>query len=318
MTGPSPRTAEQTGRAAEMSEDRLEGRSSDFILDKWYVAGRLSEVRRGGSARMMICGRDLRLDRSFGDVITATSLSDGSRSFCRVREGLIWIFVASRPSRHEDAGPAPAFGGPKGKVRFMEKVVVPAHQDDAIYGLLDPAHTPFVHRSPLWRGDGVLKDKTKAFEPSDFGFTMVPHAPVNSDIYKLIGGAISVRIAFRLPGIRAEYIQNARHTVLGLTVLTPIDERSTALRQIFYWDTPILGVIRPFASLVARPFLNQDVNIMALRQKNLPYSVKGMLLGDPDRQFLWYLRLKKAWEASGRCPVRFRNPLEPTTLYWRS
>lgn len=54
-----------------------------------------------------------------------------------------------------------------------------------MYGLLDPAHTPLVHRSPMWRRNGILKEKRKAFEPSPFGFTKKPHAPVNSDIYKV-------------------------------------------------------------------------------------------------------------------------------------
>lgn len=304
-------------QVSESSPDQL-GISSDFILDKWYVAARLKEVRRGTDQPFTICGQACVIRRSAGDDCTAWWLADGREAPCRVSEDLIWLFVASPERRHADPGPVPTFGGPKGKVRFMEKVVIPAHQDDAVYGLLDPAHTPFVHRSPIWRGNGILKEKRKAFEPSPFGFTMQPHAPVNSDIYKVIGGAITVRIAFRLPGLRAEYIQNAKHTVLGLTALTPIDHESTALRQIFYWDTPVLGAIRPFASLFARPFLKQDVNIMALRRQNLPYGGKGLLVGDSDRQFLWYLKLKKAWESSGRCPKKFENPLKPAVLRWRT
>lgn len=292
------------------------GRDQGFILDKWYVAACLRELRRGRAKAATICALKVSLARK-GQSCTAR-LSDGSPLPCTVSEGLVWVFIASCDSRHADPGPVPVFSGPKGRVRFLEKVIIPAHQDDAIYGLLDPAHTPFVHRSPLWRGNGILKEKTKTFEPSEFGFTMMPHAPVNSDIYKLIGGAISVRIAFRLPGLRAEYIQNAKHTVLGLTALTPIDESHTELRQIFYWDTPILDLIRPFASLATRPFLEQDVEIMALRQKNLHFGGKGLLVGDSDRQFLWYLGLKKAWETSGRCRRTFRNPLKPETLRWRT
>ena len=289
-----------------------------FILDKWYVGARLTEVPKRAPMPFKICGRDIVLDRSSGQSCRARDASTGQDIPCAVSEDLIWMFIASEESRHADPGPVPEFNGPKGKVRFMEKVVIPAHQDDAVYGLLDPAHTPFVHRSPLWRGNGILKEKKKTFEPSHFGFTMMPHAPVNSDIYHLIGGAISVRIAFSLPGLRAEYIQNKKHCVLGLTALTPIDEHHTMLRQIFYWDTPILGAIRPFATLFARPFLNQDVNIMALRQKNLGYRGKGMLVGDSDKQFLWYLSLKKAWDASGRCRKSFENPLSPATLRWKT
>lgn len=292
--------------------------NSGFIQDKWYVAARLTEVPRRSTKPFKICGRDLLLTRDAKDQCSAQDAVNSINVPCTASEGLIWTFIAADDDAETTPGPVPKFGGPKGKVRFMEKVTIPAHQDDAVYGLLDPAHTPFVHRSPLWRGNGILKEKRKQFEPSPFGFTMMPHAPVNSDIYHLIGGAISVRIAFSLPGLRAEYIQNAKHCVLGLTALTPIDEQSTTLRQIFYWDTPILGAIRPFATFFARPFLNQDVNIMALRQKNMGYRGKGMLVGDSDKQFLWYLSLKKAWEASGRCHKSFENPLSPAVLKWKT
>lgn len=290
-----------------------------FIENIWYVAAAVTEVPLRGHQDTFICGRAVRLFRDSGGVRAVREAGRGKPMPCRVSEGLIWVFVSDRDDLAGSPDmPVPAFGGPKGRVRFMEKVVIPAHQDDAVYGLLDPAHTPFVHRSPIWRGSGVLKEKTKRFEPRPMGFTMTPHAPVNSDIYKIIGGAITVRIEFCLPGLRAEYISNARHTVLGLTALTPIDDRHTALRQIFYWDTPVLDLVRPFARLIARPFLQQDVNIMALRRENEAHAGKGMLMGDSDQQFLWYLNLKTAWVDSGYCPVRFDNPLKPATLRWKT
>lgn len=283
----------------------------------WYVAVPARELRRAGRLERTICDQPLGLSLD-DDCATAQPLAGGAPWPCRVSEDLVWVFFPHGDAGPGDPGPVPRFHGPRGKVRFVETVTIPAHQDDAVYGLLDPAHTPFVHRSPIWRGNGKLKEKAKRFEPSELGFTMTPHAPVNSDIYKLIGGAIRVRIAFRLPGLRAEYIQNAKHTVLGLTALTPIDARHTRLMQIFYWNSPILNLVRPFARFAARPFLQQDVDIMALRRENERFSGKGMLVGDSDRQFLWYLKLKKAWELAGRCPVSFSNPLEPETLYWRT
>lgn len=293
-----------------------------FIAGSWYVAATRCELPARQPFETRICGRPVTIEQTGGALRATCPDQPGDTIDIRESEGLVWIHVSDRGS---DNGPGPAsmavprFGGPKGRVRFLEQVEIPAHQDDAIYGLLDPAHTPFVHRSPIWRGNGKLKRKTKAFTPSDLGFTMTPHAPVNSDIYKLIGGAISVTIAFRLPGLRAEYITNSKHTVLGLTALTPIDARHTRLRQIFYWDTPVLNLVRPFARLAARPFLQQDVDIMALRRRNEPWAEsKGMLVGDSDRQFLWYLQLKKAWEKAGHCPHTFDNPLEPATLEWRT
>jgi hypothetical protein len=305
---------------SELADDagRAGPAAADYILDTWYVAAVASEVPSGGKLDLQICGRAVRLSRN-RDALRAEAGDGGGPLPCVLSEGLAWVFVESgRKPEGAALPPVPVFGGPKGRVRFVEKVVIPATQDDAAYGLLDPAHTPFVHRSPIWRGNGILKLKTKPFEPSEMGFTMMPHAPVNSDIYKIIGGAISVRIAFRLPGLRAEYISNSRHTVLGLSALTPIDARHTALRQIFYWNSPVLNLVRPFARLFARPFLQQDVDIMALRRANEAFGGKGMLIGGSDQQFLWYLQLKKAWAASGHDPARFENPLKPATLHWKT
>lgn len=310
---------------SELSADQMLGEQDrpgdvrpSFIRDQWYVAARLSELTGTAACRIPICGRLIDFRKTGDGGVFACCAESGDALPCEVSEDLVWVFVVSQ-ERAERLRPAvPVFGGPCGRVKFMEKVVIPAHQDDAVYGLLDPAHTPFVHRSPIWRGSGVLKEKTKKFEPGEMGFTMMPHTPVNSDIYHLIGGAITVRIYFRLPGLRAEYIQNQKHTVLGLTALTPIDAEQTALRQIFYWDTPVLSLIRPFASLIARPFLQQDVNIMALRSQNKAFGGKGMLVGDSDRQFLWYLQLKKAWAEARGCPKTFCNPMEPATLRWRT
>ncbi|MFN4183161.1 MAG: hypothetical protein ACK4M6_00120 [Hyphomonas sp.] len=287
--------------------------SHGFISNSWYVAACLRELPLRREVSVKICDLDVRLLWLGADSVTAHTV-DATALHCVIQEGLVWIFTGNDTP---EKGP-PEFGGPKGKVRFVEKVTIPAHQDDAIYGLLDPAHTPFVHKSPIWRGNGILKEKKKTFVPSELGFTMTPHAPINSDIYNLIGGSISVKIVFRLPGLRAEYISNRKHTVLGLTALTPIDEQSTALRQIFYWNSPVLNLVRPFARLVARPFLEQDVRIMALRKENAPYAGKGMLLGDSDQQFLWYLKLKRSWEAAQNTERGFTNPLEPATLRWRT
>lgn len=298
--------------------DRPGDTAATYIRDQWYVAARLNELRCGKLHRLSICGEAIDFLRLEAGSVKALKANGKTSLPCKVSEDLVWIFLASGDGARSPSTPVPVFGGPGGRIRFMEKVIIPAHQDDAVYGLLDPAHTPFVHRSPIWRGSGILKEKTKAFEPDDLGFTMMPHAPVNSDIYKLIGGSITVRIYFRLPGLRAEYIQNRKYTVLGLTALTPMDAERTILRQIFYWDTPILSLVRPFASLIARPFLEQDVNIMKLRHQNKAFGGKGMLVGDSDRQFLWYLQLKKAWADAGGCPRTFCNPLDPATLRWRT
>lgn len=293
--------------------------SGGFIADVWYVAATKGELKRSGHLELMVCGQMLRLSLAANGAAVAVNLSDGGAQLpCALSEDMVWVFWAAKDSAGSPRPPVPAFDAPGARVRFVENVVIPAHQDDAAYGLLDPAHTPFVHKSPLWRGNGVHKLKTKRFEPEGVGFTMMPHAPVNSDIYKLIGGAITVRIAFTLPGLRAEYISNDRHTVLGLTALTPIDERHTRLRQIMFWNSPVMDMLRPLVPLWAGPFLAQDVRIMRLRRENEDVAGKGMLLGESDRQFLWYLQLKKEWRAARAEGRPFLNPLEPATLQWRT
>jgi len=288
-----------------------------LMSDVWYVAAQSRNLKRGVPRDIPICNGILHLERRRDGSIDAHF--DGGPARVVESEDLVWYFHPGVNCPVNARAEPFRFGGPKGKVRFCENVVIPAHQDDAAYGLLDPAHTPFVHKSPLWRGNGVLKPKTKPFEPNDFGWTMMPHAPVNSDIYKLIGGQIGVRIEFRMPGLRAEYIENKAHTVLGLTALTPIDERHTRLRQIFYWNSPVLNLIRPLAPLAAGPFLKQDVNIMGLRRQNEAFNPgNGRLVGDSDKQFLWYLAHKKAWQKARAEGTAFVNPHKAQVLHWKT
>lgn len=288
-----------------------------LMSDVWYVAAQSRNLKRGAPRDIPICNGMLHVERQASGEIAANF--DDAPARVVESEDLVWYFHPGVKCPVNARTVPFKFGGPKGKVRFCENVVIPAHQDDAAYGLLDPAHTPFVHKSPLWRGNGILKTKTKPFEPNDFGWTMMPHAPVNSDIYKLIGGQIRVRIEFRVPGLRAEFIENKAHTVLGLTALTPIDDRNTRLRQIFYWNSPILDLLRPIVPLAAGPFLDQDVEIMALRRENEAFKPgKGTLVGDSDKQFLWYLAHKKAWQKARAEGVPFENPHKAQTLHWKT
>lgn len=284
----------------------------------WYVASPASRLRRHKPLNARICGNALTFHRHAADG-TASAIDEAGHpvTVCE-QDGLLWAFMGDAITP-EPAGPPPAFDGPgRGRVRFVEEALLPCHIDDAAYGLLDPAHGPYVHASPIWRSSKTLKDKAKDYVPSELGFTMVPHAPVNSKLYNIIGGSIRVTIAFRLPGLRVERIWNEKHTVLGVTALTPIDAGQTIIRQIFYWDTPILSAIRPFARLVTRPFLQQDVHIMALRQKGLAFGAKGMLIRDADQLFIWYQRIKKEIGEARAERRDFVNPVKPATLRWRT
>lgn len=293
------------------------GTTDGLLRDVWYVALPGRELKPGKPKTVRICALDLVLSRA-GDGTVSVIADTGPAPALAEQEGLIWVFIPEKPG-NQPGTPPPAFSGPGGtKVQFVEEALLPCHVDDAAYGLLDPAHGPYVHASPIWRSSKTLKDKAKAYEPSELGFTMVPHEPVNSKLYNIIGGSIRVSIAFRLPGLRIERIWNEKHTVLGLTALTPIDANRTIIRQIFYWDTPVLTAIKPIARFFSRPFLQQDVRIMALRQKGLAFGAKGMLIRDADQLFIWYQRIKKEIidaRAQGR---EFVNPVKPATLRWRT
>jgi phenylpropionate dioxygenase-like ring-hydroxylating dioxygenase large terminal subunit len=62
-------------------------------------------------------------------------------------------------------------------LRHVETLRLPTNIDDAVIGLIDPAHVTFVHRSWFWRSAKSLKLKRKQFEPVGLGFRMVRHKP---------------------------------------------------------------------------------------------------------------------------------------------
>lgn len=288
-----------------------------LLRGHWYVASPASKLKREKPLSARICGSAHTLHRNDNGAVSAIDEAGDPVTVCE-QDGLLWVFIADAITP-EPASPPPAFEGPGGgRVRFVEEALLPCHIDDAAYGLLDPAHGPYVHASPIWRTSKTLKDKAKCYEPSELGFTMVPHAPVNSKLYNIIGGSIRVSIAFRLPGLRIERIWNEKHTVMGVTALTPIDAGQAIIRQVFYWDTPILTAIRPVARLFTRPFLQQDVHIMALRQKGLAFGASGMLIRDADQLFVWYQRIKKELSEARAEGRSFVNPVKATTLRWRT
>lgn len=235
--------------------------------------------------------------------------------------GLVWMYRA-RAGR-DDATPAvppPETGLPpalRPKIIVRENAEGP--YDEAVIGLVDPAHTPFVHRQWWWREGAGLKDKTKTFEPTPFGFRMPAHAPSsNSRIYKFLGGAPTTEIEFRLPGLRFETIRTGRRTILGLTAMTPTDAGRTDITHVIFWDLPLLTLLQPVAQRMAENFLAQDGAILRAQNLNLSRAAhRPLYVGDPDEPAKWYLRLKRAY--AERAPgAPFVNPIAGGTLRWRT
>lgn len=235
--------------------------------------------------------------------------------------GLLWIYRAEQ-GREAAAPetPAPDIGLPKSfRPRIVVRERAEGPYDEAVIGLVDPAHTPFVHRQWWWREGAGLKEKTKTFEPTSLGFKMPAHAPSsNSRIYKFLGGAPTTEIEFRLPGLRLETIRTGARTILGLTAITPTEAGAADIHHMIFWDLPLLTVIQPIAQGMAENFLAQDGGILRAQNLNLSRAPhRPLYLGDPDEPAKWYLRLKRAWgERTPGAP--FVNPIAGGALRWRT
>jgi phenylpropionate dioxygenase-like ring-hydroxylating dioxygenase large terminal subunit len=228
--------------------------------------------------------------------------------------GLLWIWYgAGAPTL-----PPPDIGLPAALTPKTSTIIeTQGPFDEAVVGLVDPAHTPTVHKQWWWREGRPRADKTKAFEPTALGFKMSAHAPSsNSLIYKALGGAPTTEIECRLPALRLEHVRTKTRRVLALTAMTPGEEGATRIVHLLFWDILLFDLIRPVAQKMADDFLAQDGAILRLQNENLRRGAhRPLYLGDADEPAKWYFALKRAW---GRDGAGFVNPLRPATLSWRT
>jgi phenylpropionate dioxygenase-like ring-hydroxylating dioxygenase large terminal subunit len=237
--------------------------------------------------------------------------------------GMVFVYVADNPrSEALPVVPPPDFGALPDKPKFVVSEVFNAHMDDAVVGLMDPAHVGFVHNQWWWRPPSSgLKRKEKKFEPRTRGWAIARHQPSsNSGMYKvLFGGKVTTEILFQIPGYRWEVVENEKARLLTLTCLTPQEEKKTMITQITYWfNAPLLNFIAPIAKPAARVFLNQDGHMVNLQNEGMKYQKAMMWIDDIDVQAKWYQTLKRAWVKSREAGETFENPIEERTLRWRS
>jgi phenylpropionate dioxygenase-like ring-hydroxylating dioxygenase large terminal subunit len=235
--------------------------------------------------------------------------------------GIVWLHWPEESRRAEaPSTPPPEIGIPASwRPRVSVRVGAEGPFDETVIGLVDPAHTPFVHRQWWWREGAGLKDKLKNFEPTALGFKMPAHPPSsNGRIYRFLGGAPTTEIEFRLPGVRLERINVGKRTILGLTCMTPTETGKTDITHLIYWDLPMLTLLTPVAQGMAENFLAQDGAILRAQNQNLSRrDHRPLYVGDPDEPAKWYLRLKRAWVA--RPPGgEFDNPVAGGKLRWRT
>jgi len=235
----------------------------------------------------------------------------------RERQGVVWIWFGDGDGADIAAPEVPDVGDAAPQI--VHALEFPVNIDHAVVGLIDPAHTPHVHESWWWRRPGERRDKEKHFAPTPLGFDMTAHrASSNSKVYRLLGGAPEVQIAFALPGIRIEHIRAGRNFYCGMTACTPVDENRTLTTHMMWWSMPWLTLFKPLAMPFVRSFLGQDQAVFEKQARGLRWDPDLRLTGQPDQQAKWYFRLKNEWERSAAAGKAFENPLSETTLRWRT
>lgn len=261
---------------------------------------------------------------------TALHAGIATRSFHVVeRHGLVFVWLPLHMHRpaglagvgHEtprppefpaDLLPALCAGAPK----LAFDLVFQGHVDHVCAGLLDPAHTPFVHQQWFWRRPAARRPKSKAYRPSPFGFTMTAHeASSNSAIYRLVGKPVT-EIVFRLPGVRYEHVQARGVEFVTASFLLPVSANATRFRQLLWWRGVVPDLLTPFFQYAGARFLAQDRAIIARQAANFVHDTPFLSVGDADAPVRWYAALRNEWMRACAERREFANPLKEQTLSW--
>src|SRR6202041_349982 len=205
-------------RAFPLSFGRFDGASVECAYHGWQFDAHTGQCRHIPS---LTADSKLKCDR-----IHAGSFP------CQERDGYIWAFMANSEGRAAQATSAPAPPTPElptFSLRYQTAQLwadLPCSVDQAIIGLMDPAHGPFVHQAWWWRSRRSIREKAKQFEPIPNGFRMSPHAPsANSAPYKLLKlitrEPATTTIDFVLPIAWFEQIHAGKYWPLPRTPVRP-------------------------------------------------------------------------------------------------
>ena len=235
-------------------------------------------------------------------------------------QGNLWIYI---PDSEKGKAKPPQFDIPripgfpedaKPNIRYTMRVA--CHVDNAVVGLMDPAHGPFVHRSWWWRG-AKLNPEVKWFDPSPCGFTMRRHTMANMAFgYWLIGGVPENEIVFYLPGIRTEETTTNKHRVVNFIAITPVTEELTDFTFEFYWDLPWGWLLKPLLRQLTRSFLAQDKDVLTKQHAGLKHDPVLRLVKDADVLIRWYYQLKAEYQRSQAENREFVSPVKTQQLRW--
>ncbi len=236
------------------------------------------------------------------------------------QQGNLWIYMGDRSpgQSHPPRFEVPAIPGFPTSARPQVSYTMrfPCFVDHAVVGLMDPAHSPFVHQAWWWRG-GKLNPEVKWFDPSPYGFTMRRHSLEQMGrAYRLIGPHPSTEIRFWLPGIRIEETTSDRHRVVNLTTVTPISDTASDVTFQFYWDIPWLALLKPIMPSLIHTFLGQDRDVVVKQQIGLQYESVLRLIKDSDLLARWYYQLKGEYRSADQDNREFISPVKTQQLRW--
>jgi phenylpropionate dioxygenase-like ring-hydroxylating dioxygenase large terminal subunit len=238
---------------------------------------------------------------------------------CRQQGGLLWAWFSHAHRSEPDAGPitlpAPFDRDPD---LYLERTFQ-CDIDQAVIGLMDPAHLPFIHTSRWWKQRDVkaLQRETKRFTPRGRGFVQDEHIIASPAApYRLLGLPVRTEIGFELPGVRLELIRGPRGSACSLTTIAPIDDHTSRVHQALYWTTPWLRPLRGLIAVLAGRFLDQDRLVVEEQQQGLRHNPPLTLIDGADTQARWYLRLKRDYRRALEQGEPFQNPLRPATVEW--
>lgn len=302
-------------RAFPLSFGRFDGASVECAYHGWQFDAHTGQCRHIPS---LTADSKLKCER----------ISCGSFP-CEERDGFFWVYMTNPEGRADAAAtipPAPEL--PK----FSEGYKIahlaadlPCGVDQAIIGLMDPAHGPFVHQAWWWRTRCSIRDKAKQFEPIPDGFRMSPHAPsANSAPYKLLklitGEPATTQIDFVLPNQRFEQIRAGKYWLSSRTTVTPVKRDLCRLDFVAAWNIlPWFPLVSAVIHILGPRFIRQDTEVIEKQGLGLKYEDRMMLVDDADRQARWYFELKAALLESRRTGEPLRHPMSgPVTLRWRS
>ncbi|MFN3669605.1 MAG: hypothetical protein ACK4VY_09885 [Brevundimonas sp.] len=230
------------------------------------------------------------------------------------RFGLIWARPIDTDPDLPSLPPPPSAA--LRRIAYSE-VVARADYDQAVLGLVDPAHVPMIHQSWWWRSDR-RREKTKLYRPSPFGFTaQAADEFASTAVYDLVREDRKVTIEFRLPSIRLEHVTARGFELINLTTVTPVRDGEVVLRNLILCSDPRARLLRPFLSAAGRVFLRQDVAVLERLDGRGPH-LPLVFVGDPDRPSAFYFASKAALTRAERDGAPFENPVEVETLRWRT